>query len=60
MNAIFPDGGLVEQPVEGEGGGAEESIGEEPVEGQYLHLHLLVSVDRRRDRPWQPLCEKLR
>ena len=51
MNAIFPDGGLVKQPVEGEGGGAEESVGEESVEGQYLHLHLLVSVDRRRDRP---------
>ena len=41
--------------MEGEGGGAEEAVGEEPVEGQDLHLHLLVPVDRRRDRPRQSL-----
>ena len=55
MIAVVPDGRLVEQPVEGEGGGAEEAVGEEPVEGQDLHLHLLVPVDRRRDRPRQSL-----
>ena len=50
-----PDGGLVEQPVERERGGAEEAVGEEAVEGQDLHLHVLVTVDRRRYRPREPL-----
>ena len=46
--------------MEREGGGAEESIGEESVEGQYLHLHLLVAVDRRRDRPRKALRGRMR
>ena len=54
----MPDGRLVEQSMEGKGGRSEEAVGEEPVEGQDLHLHLLVAVDRRRDRPWQALQGK--
>ena len=41
--------------MERERGGAEEAVGEEAVEGQDLHLHVLVTVDRRRYRPREPL-----
>ena len=41
--------------MERERGGPEESVGEEAVEGQDLHLHVLVTVDRRRYRPREPL-----